>query len=128
MGWDADVHAGRSSSRRVKVIEVDDREDIQMATLEGLADEQFKLSYRGQSHGFTSVPKVGAVGYLFMGNGRPDQAFVMGLEHPDDRKKFNNQEPGESTHYGGADQQVKHDKDGNTHIKTPGGIVYINCA
>lgn len=128
MNYHADVDIGRNVIRRVEVLEVDDSGPIQKVTVMGLADEIFKLPLRGQPHGLTSVPKKGAIGYVLMANGRPDQAFLLGMEHEDDRKHFAGREAGESTHYGGAEQEVFHDKDGNTRINTPGGIVYVNCA
>lgn len=127
MSYHADTDIGRNVLRRVEVIEVDDKGPIQKVTVMGLADEIFEFPLRGQPHGLTSVPKKGAIGYVMMANGRPDQAFLMGLEHEDDRKNFADRKAGESTHYGGEKQEVFHDKNGNTNINTPGGTVYINC-
>jgi len=111
--------------RRVEVVKVDDRDGVQKVTVMGLADEYFELPYRGQGHGLTSVPKVGAVGYAFLANGRPDQAILMGLEHPDDRPK--ERQEGEAVMYATPGQKLEMDKDGNTIIKSAaGGIVHIN--
>lgn len=128
MIYQADTDIGRNVIRRVEILEVDDSGPVQKVTAMGLADEVFVMPLRGQMHGLTGVPKKGAIGYVMMANGRPDQAFFLGIEHEDDRKNFAGRQPGESTHYGGANQEVFHDKDGNTHMKTPGGIIYINCA
>lgn len=124
MTYHADVHIGRGGMRRVEVVEVDDSGPIQKVTVMGLADEYYELPLRGQPHGLTTVPKVGAVGYLMLANGRPDQAFLMGLEHPDDRPT--DRQPGESTLYASAEQRVDMDASGNTHIRTPNGVVFIN--
>lgn len=121
----ADMHAGRGMIRRVEVIEVDDTGESQVVTMMGLADEIFKISMRGQGHGLSGVPRKGAIGHLFFAGGRPDQAFVLNLEHPDDRIK--NLESGEAVSYGAAGQTIKHDKDGNIILKSSaGGIVHIN--
>ena len=125
MNYDADIDMGRNVLRRVEVVEVDDTGPIQKVIVMGLADEYFELPLRGQSHGYTGVPRKGAVGYVMMANGRPDQAFLMGLEHPDDRKT--DLEPGEAKMYGAAQQEIHHDKDGNVLIRSAGGgIVHIN--
>ncbi len=110
--------------RRVEVVAVDDRDGVQKVRVMGLADEVFELPYRGQPHGLTSVPKVGAVGYLFLAQGRPDQAFLFGLEHPDDRPK--ERATGEVVMYGGAQQQVEHKANGDTIVRTPSGIFHVN--
>ncbi len=111
--------------RRVEVISVDDRDGVQKVRVMGLADEVFELPYRAQAHGLTGVPKVGAVGNLFLANGRPDQAFLMNLEHPDDRVK--NRESGETVMYATPGQKVEMDKDGNVKIRSVnGGTVHVN--
>lgn len=130
MGYSSDVDIGRNTGRRVEVISVDDTVDergaIQKVTVMALADEIYEFSFRGQPHGLTSVPKKGAVGYMFIANGRPDQAFLMGLEHEDDRKNFAGRKDGESTHYGGNGQEVYHKESGDTEIRTPNGILHLN--
>jgi len=108
-----------SVMRRVEVIKVDDREGVQKVTVMGLADEVFELPYRGQGHGLTSVPKVGSVGYAFLVNGRPDQAVLTGLEHPDDRPK--NLESGESTMYATPGQKVEMKSNGDVLVRSAGG-------
>jgi phage gp45-like len=70
------------------------------------------------------VPTVGSIGYVYMANGRPDQAFLAALEDPNIRPK--NREPGETVVYGKAGQTVLQDKDGNTIVRSPNGIVHIN--
>jgi len=119
-----DSHIGRSAMRRVKVVEVDDRDGVQKVTVQGLKGEFFKMPYRGQPHGMSSVPTVGMVGYLFMANGRPDHAFLMGLEDPALRPKDKVQ--GETRIYAKKGQQVEMDDDGNIIITSPNGIVHIN--
>lgn len=111
--------------RRVEVVKVDDSKPIQMVTVMGLADEYFELPYRGQGHGLTSVPKVGAIGYAFLVNGRPDQAMLFGLEHPDDRPK--NLESGEATMYATPGQKVEMKSNGDVLIKSAGGAkIHLN--
>lgn len=124
MYWEADVHGSRNVMRRVEVVEVVDKGEIQEITVLGLADEEIKLAYRGQPHGLSSVPRKGSVGYLFVGNGRPDEAFIMGMEHPEDRPK--NLKSGESVQYGSKKQTCLMDEKGNTILRTPQGIVHIN--
>lgn len=121
----ADMHAGRGMIRHVEVLEVNDAGDSQIVTAMGLADEIFEISVRHQGHGFTGNPRKGSIGSIFLAGGRPDQAFFLNLEHPDDRVK--NLESGESVSYGAAGQTIKHDKDGNIILKSAaGGIVHIN--
>jgi phage baseplate assembly protein V len=140
MIYDADGDIGRNVMRRVEVIAVDDTGPIQKVTVMGLADEVFDLPLRGQGHGLTTVPPVGSIGYVMMAGGRPDQAFLMGLEHPEQRP--NDRQPGESIMYATPGQRIVMDKDGNTaetapgdrnlssggdqHV-TSGGIIYVNC-
>ncbi|ADJ23045.1 Mu-like prophage protein GP45-like protein [Hyphomicrobium denitrificans ATCC 51888] len=116
----ADRHAGRGMVRRVEVIEVDDKGESQIVTMKGLADEIFKISMRGQGHGLTGVPRVGAIGHLFLAGGRPDQAFVLNLEHPDDRIK--GKDPGATTIYssGGKNVEIRSPAGGEVHINPPG--------
>lgn len=111
--------------RRVEVISVDDRDGVQKVRVMGLADEIFELPYRGQGHGLTGVPKVGAVGYMFLAQGRPDQAFLLNLEHPDDRVK--NRQTGETVMYATPGQTVEMDAAGNTIVRTP-GVFHVNPA
>lgn len=125
MSYDADVDIGRNVMRRVEVIDVDDSGPIQMVRVMGLADEIFELPLRGQPHGLTTVPPKGSVGYVMMAGGRPDQAFLMGLEHPEQRPA--NRASGESIMYATPGQKVDMDKNGNVLIKSAGGgIVHIN--
>ena len=127
MGFHADENIGRNGVRRVKVVEVKDDGEIQTVTVSGLKGEFFKLSMRAQPHGITGNPRVGAVGHLFMANGRPDQSFLMNLEHPEDRAKQKDLKTGESKTYGSDGQYVHHAEGGNVIIKsTGGGIVHIN--
>lgn len=124
MAYYADTNIGRNVLRRVEVIEVDDSGPIQKITCVGLADEYFEFPLRGQGHGMTSNPKVGALGYVMMANGRPDQAFLMGLEHPDERPV--ERKPGESTMYASKKQRVHMDENGDADFNTPDGVLYIN--
>lgn len=122
--WQADRHATRNVIRRVKVVEVDDKPEIQEVTVEGLADEEIKLGLRGQPHGLTGNPRKGAVGYLFAANGRPDEGFLYGLEHPEDRVK--DAKEGESHQYAAKGQRMAILKNGNLQHHTPKGRLYIN--
>lgn len=123
-GYHADRNLGRNVIRRVEVVAVDDTGEIQKVTCVGLADEYFDLPLRGQPHGLTGVPRVGAIGYVFMSNGRADQAFLLSLEHPEDRPT--SRADGETTMYASQKQEVYMDKNGNTRANTPNGIFYIN--
>lgn len=124
MSYAADVDLGRNVMRRVEVIDVDDSGPIQMVRVMGLADEIFELPLRGQPHGMTSVPPKGAIGYVMMAGGRPDQAFLMGLEHPEQRP--NGRDSGEAIMYATPGQRIDLDRDGNVLIKSAGGVVHIN--
>lgn len=124
MSYRADVNIGRSVSRRVEVVSVEDDGEIQKVTVMGLADEYFELSFRAQGHGLSTVPIVGSVGYLHMANGRPDQAFLTGLEHPAYRPK--DQVEGEAMVYAKQGQTMHFDDDGNVIVRTPGGIYHVN--
>lgn len=123
--FDADRHIARNLARRVEVIEVDDSGPIQSITVVGLADEYFTLPLRGQPFGLSGVPPVGSIGYLFAANGRLDQGFLIGMEHPDHRPR--DLASGTCQLYGKAGQSITHDELGNTIIKPgAGGLVRIN--
>ncbi len=123
--FEVDQHIGRNLARRVQVIAVDDSGPIQTITVIGLADEYFTLPLRAQPFGLSGVPPVGSVGYLFAANGRLDQAFLMGMEHPDFRPR--DLASGACQMYGKAGQSITHDELGNTIIKAaPGKTVSIN--
>lgn len=126
MGFDADWHIGRNTMRRVKVVKVDDSEEIQRVTVEGVDGEEFELPLRGQPHGMTSVPKPGMIGYLYAANGRLDQAYLGNLEDPQKRKKFANRKEGENTLYADKDQEIYMQDNGDMVLKSPNGIVHIN--
>lgn len=114
----ADMHAARGMMRRIEVLEVDDTGDSQIVTMQGLADEIFKISMRGQAHGLSGVPRKGAIGHLFLAGGRPDQAFVLNLEHPDDRIK--GKDPGATSLYSSGGKNVEvHTGDGIFHVNPP---------
>jgi phage gp45-like len=119
-----DAHIGRSVMRRVKVVEVDDADGIQKVTVQGLKGEYFKMPYRGQPHGMSSVPEVGMVGYVFMASGRPDQAFLMGLEDPELRPK--DKVGGETRIYGKHENLAEFDDNGNILLHSPNGIIHLN--
>lgn len=119
-----DAHIGRGGMRRVKVVEVDDRDGVQKVTVQGLKGEYFKFSYRGQPGGFSSVTEPGQVGYVFLAGGRPEEAFLMGLEDPNLRPKDKVQ--GETRIYAKKGQLMEMDDDGNVIVTSPNGIVHIN--
>lgn len=85
--YPGDMHIGRSVIRRVEVVEVDDTGTQQLITAKGLAGEQFKTAYRAQMHGSSGVPPAGSEGYVLFSQGRPDQAFLLGVEHKDHRPR-----------------------------------------
>lgn len=85
MGYLGDVHIGRNQLRRVEVVAVEDTGKQQLVTVKGLEGEVMKLAYRGQYFGASGVPPVGSDGFALLVGGRPDQAILMGLEHPDHR-------------------------------------------
>ena len=120
--YDQDRHIGRNSVRRVKVVKVDDSGPIQRVTVTGLADEEFELPLRGQGHGLSGVPPVGSVGYAYLANGRPDQAFIRGLEHPDYRPK--DRAEGEVVIYAKAGQSIDMNENGDVNIKPKAGSDY----
>jgi hypothetical protein len=120
----ADEHAGRSSVRRVEVIEVDDSGPIQRVTVKGLDGEVYKLAMRGQGFGLTGVPKVGYVGYLYGANGRPDQAYLGNLEDPNIRPK--DRAEGETVIYGDKNQAMEMTEGGHVMWRTPDGVWHSN--
>lgn len=125
MMFDVDQHIGRNLARRVEVIEVDDSGPIQSITVVGLADEYFTLPLRGQPFGLSGVPPVGSIGYLFAANGRLDQGFLIGMEHPDYRPR--DLVSGSCRMYGKEGQEITQDELGNTIIKSgASGVVKIN--
>lgn len=117
----ADTHIGRNAIRRARVVESQDDGELQLVTFKGFAGEYFKLAVRAQDHGLSSHVPVGSVGTIFMGGGRPDQAFVIGFEHPDHRPK--DLKEGESVMYDNKGQTMSMVEGPLSHMKSPGKIV-----
>lgn len=70
-----------SEVTRGKIVSVDDSGDGQTVTVEGYRGERFSEVLRGQSHGFSSHPPVGAVGH-FLRLGSSDRLVAIGHETP----------------------------------------------
>lgn len=87
MGFYADLHGVRNSLRRVEVISVDDSGGQQFVSVKGLDGEVFRDVYRAQYFGSSGVPPQGSDGLMLLVGGRPDQAVLVAVEHPDKRKK-----------------------------------------
>ena len=85
MNYFADLDISRNMIRRVQVIEVDDSGSQQLVRVTGLQGEEFRFPYRGQYFGATGVPPVGSDGFAMLIGGRPDQAFLIAIEHKDHR-------------------------------------------
>lgn len=115
----ADAHIGRSAIRRVEVTAVDDSGPLQMVTVRGLDGETYTAPM-GQMFGLSSVPPIGSVGYAFMGNGRPDQAFLLGVEDPTLRP--GGRADGEVILYGKEGQFVGMNANGDLVISAPGQV------
>jgi phage gp45-like len=125
MSYQSDRDIPRNVHRRVRVIEVKDEGPDQFVTVQGLKNEVIKLAISGQDFGLAGVPPVGSVGYLFAGNGRLDQGFLMGMRHPDYRVK--GQAEGETSLYGKEGNRVHMKASGAIEITAkPGQDVHIN--
>lgn len=105
MSFYADKHSARNALRRVELDYIKDDEGIQRAIVKGYADETIKLAQRGQYFGLSSNPPPGSVGYASLVGGRPDQAMLMGVEHPAHRPT--SQQPGDTVLYDANGQFLK---------------------
>lgn len=70
------------SVTRARIVSVNDSGEHQRLVIAGHAGERFSEVVRGQSHGFTSNPPEGSVGY-FLRMGSSDRLFAIGYETPD---------------------------------------------
>ncbi|MEL6746416.1 MAG: phage baseplate assembly protein [Pseudomonadota bacterium] len=112
-----DLHSARAMTRRFKVIEVDDRDGIQIVKCSAGHNEVFEFPLRAQPHGLTGVPPVGSVGTALMIGGRPDTPIVLNLEHPDHRPR--DKKPGEVVTYAQAGQTEHLDENGSKITSLP---------
>lgn len=87
MGFDADWHTPRVTIRRAEITKIDDAGEQQFADIRGLEGEEFKAVYRAQTFGISGNPPPGSDGIVLMLGGRPDQAMLIGSEHPSHRPK-----------------------------------------
>ncbi len=117
--FQADEHIGRSAMRRITIEAIDDSGPIQMATVRGLDGETYRAPV-GQLFGLSSSPPIGSVGYAFMGNGRPDQAFLMGVEDPTLRPR--DQADGSVRLYAKEGQFIGMGANGDLVISAPGQV------
>ncbi len=62
-----------------------ERKGQQFVSGRGVYNDAFTRIHRIEPHGFASSPIKGAKALLFSPNGDPDQAYVIGGEHPSHR-------------------------------------------
>lgn len=65
----------------------EERKGQQLVNGRGLFGDAFTGIHRIETHGFASVPIKGGKGLWIAPNGNPDEAYILGGEHPDHRPK-----------------------------------------
>ncbi len=73
--------AMRSTTRRARIVKVDDEGTQQKVNLKGLKNEEPEEIYRPQDHGFTSNPPEDSEGVLVQMGGRSDRSLYMDGGH-----------------------------------------------
>lgn len=77
----------RSTTRRARVVKVDDRKSQQRLDLKGLKNEKPKKIWRPLDFGFTSVPPKDSDGYLIQMGSRSDRTLYLDGGHEKYRPK-----------------------------------------
>lgn len=121
MSW-YDRDSIRNVVDRVELRETDDGGSQQLVRALGLADEEFRKALRVNPHGFTSHSPRGSEGVVLLGGGRRDRPVILGLEHPDHRRR--GLEEGEAVLYDDQEQVVFLKRDG-VHIRSRQDVVRV---
>lgn len=88
----ADTDIGRMALHRGRIVETHDDGDIQLITATGMKGQRFTKVGRNQPFGFSSHAPPRSIGTFLAMNGRPDQVWALGFEHPQHRPR--NLDPG----------------------------------
>ena len=111
---------------RARVDETDDSGKQQRQVLRGRKREKLGgASHKTATvrlHGHTSVPWKDSHGMLVMIGGNPDQAFMLGGEHPD--KRLKNLSDGDSALYRDTERYIHITEDG-IFISHPGDVTVV---
>lgn len=102
---------------RVELMKVlnDDGDKLQQIRASGYKGEELE-TMRAQQHGLTSNPPEGSLGYGLNINGRRENAFLIGCEHPDHRPT--GFKSGETALYDSTGQKIHHQQNGTRHTVT----------
>ncbi len=86
-GYYADLDSSRVTLSRAELMETRDDGDFQLVTAKGMDSEVFRFAGRSMPFGFGSHAPPGSIGHVLSVAGRRDQAWLLGLEHPDHRRR-----------------------------------------
>lgn len=83
----ADQNVGRLTILRGKIQETHDDGETQLITASGMKGQRFSKVGRNLPFGFSSHAPAGSIGHFLAANGRPDQVWALGFEHPEHRPR-----------------------------------------
>jgi phage gp45-like len=101
--YERDIYHNMVHRCQIKEVLNGDGDNLQQCRATGYASEEME-TIRAQTHGFSSSPPVGSLGYAINLQGRKDLAILIGGEMPG--KRVNNKKPGESALYDDQGQKV----------------------
>jgi phage gp45-like len=107
--YERDIYQNMVHRIQIKEVLNNDGDKLQQVRASGYASEEMECM-RAQTHGFTSSPPVGSLGYAINLQGRKDLAILIGGEMPG--KRVTGKKPGESALYDDNGQKV--------HVQTTG--------
>lgn len=82
--FERDIYRNMVFRVELKKVLNQDGDKLQQVRASGYKGEELE-TLRAQTHGFTSVPPAGSMGYGICINGRRENAFLLGCEHPNHR-------------------------------------------
>lgn len=107
--YEKDIYQNMVHRIKIKEVLNGDNDKFQQVRASGYKSEEME-TVRAQTHGFSSSPPVGSLGYAINLQGRKDLAILIGGEMPG--KRVTGKKPGESALYDDNGQKV--------HVQTTG--------
>lgn len=111
LDFERDIYANMVFRCEIKKVLNQDGDKLQQVRASGYAGEEVE-TMRAQTHGLSSVPPIGSMGYGICLNGRRENAFLIGCEHPNHRPT--GLTSGETVLYDDQGQKI--------HVQTKAGI------
>jgi phage gp45-like len=107
--FERDVYRNMVFRMAIQKVLNQDGDPLQQVRASGYKGESME-TMRAQQHGLTSVPPVGSMGFGLCLNGRRENAFMIGCEHPNHRPT--GLKSGESALYDDKGQKVHAQQNG----------------